>query len=71
VYLADAARTPTDTAIPCSDHDVDGGQIIGPMGTPTPHPDGSRVAFQYSGGLYQINLDGSGFGKLYENTRIA
>ncbi len=50
---------------------VDGGQIIAAMGSPAPHPDGQRVAFQYTGGLYQIALDGSGFGKLYENSEIA
>jgi hypothetical protein len=50
---------------------VDGGQIIAAMGSPAPHPDGQRLAFQYTGGIYQMSLDGSGFGKLYENSEIA
>jgi hypothetical protein len=45
---------------------IDGGQIVGAMGTPAPHPDGQRVAFWYADGIYQIHLDGSGFERLVE-----
>jgi hypothetical protein len=50
---------------------IDGGQILGSIGTAAAHPEGERVAFEYVGGIYQMNLDGSGLERLFDEIEIA